>query len=67
VNLDYEIQDITSSASKAYSLGLKKVENALMAGVRRDLEDRFDQVGDDLKNSFLIMVQERVEFTIVST
>ncbi|ETS84691.1 hypothetical protein PFICI_02716 [Pestalotiopsis fici W106-1] len=60
----YELKDTTTSSSKDYSLGLKQMENALVAGVQRDLEDRFEQVETDLKASFLLMVKERVELTI---
>lgn len=64
--LDYEFQDVAASASKAYALGLRQVGTALVAGIRRDLENHFDELGNDFKASFLLVVKNRVETTVVS-
>ncbi|KAF7522533.1 hypothetical protein G7054_g12110 [Neopestalotiopsis clavispora] len=62
----YEFHDSATPILKAYSLGLKKMENALVEGVREDLYDHFAQVEDDLKSGFLNVVKARIELTIVS-
>lgn len=59
----YESHD-TVATSKIYSAGLKHVESTLIAGIERDLEDRFDQVGTELKASFIHMIRERLRVTI---
>lgn len=60
----YEFQDVAASASKAYALGLRQVGTALVAGIRRDLENHFDELGNDFKASFLLVVKNRVETTV---
>ncbi|KAI0153719.1 hypothetical protein BJ166DRAFT_364684 [Pestalotiopsis sp. NC0098] len=59
----YETHD-TMAISRLDRAGLEHMENTVMAGLERDLEDRLDQVGADIKASIFSMVKERLGHTI---